>query len=86
MQMLHRPCPKRKQHPSGGILMKKHYHFENHWREARKMKNLRDALFALTSLSMEIGCEEYDSLRYNRCFDLKLALEDKIVEKWGHKK
>ena len=63
--------------------MGRFYHIETKWKEARKMKNLRDALFALTSLSIEIGCEEYDSLRYNRCFNLKLALEDKIVKKWG---
>lgn len=59
------------------------HHVETHWEKARKMKNLRDALFALTSLSIEIGCEEYDSLRYNRCFKLKTALEEKIIEKWG---
>ena len=66
--------------------MERFHHFETRWKEARKMKNLRDALFALTALSMEIGCEDYDSLRYNRCFKLKFALEDKIVEKWGRNK
>ena len=66
--------------------MGKFFFFFLKWKEARKMKNLRDALFALTSLSMEIGGEKYDSLRYNRCFNLKSALEDKIVEKWGRKK
>lgn len=66
--------------------MRKFFHYETRWIKARKMENLRDALFALTSLSMEIGGEKYDSLRYNRCFNLKSALEDKIVEKWGRNK
>lgn len=66
--------------------MGRFYHFETHWKEARKMKNLREALFALTSLSIEIGCMKYDSLRYNRCFNLKSALEDRIIEKWGYNK
>lgn len=58
------------------------YHFENHWAEARKMNNLRKALFALTSIYLEIGSYPVDSLRYNRCFNLGNALRERIIEKW----
>ncbi len=58
------------------------FHFENHWAEARKMKNLREALFALTSLYIEIGTYPTESLRYKRCFNLANALNERIIEKW----
>lgn len=66
--------------------MKDFFHFETKWKEARKMKNLRDTLFALSALNIEIGAADYNSLRYRRCFNLASALEDRIVEKWGRKK
>lgn len=62
------------------------FHHETRWKEARKMKNLSDALFALTSLWLEVGNVEYDCLRYRRCFNLASALEYKIVERWGSNK
>lgn len=59
--------------------------FNHKWKRGRKLNNLRDALFTYGTLMMDVGFQDYETLRYRRCFNLASAFEDKIVEKWGDK-